>query len=489
MLRATLRSPSAEAAATSGLASATSQAPAAAPAPATPRAAAPVPSRAPAGVIQPRRPVAPPTGQAPATPAPARAPAAPVRAPLTAPAAATRVAPRPVQAPAPANVPTQALPRAAAPVAPAVAPKPRTVRKPAAPKVEAPAAIVHTETVLTPTPVEGVEVESVNGYVEAAPATGTVDKQLFGEQPAIEIEAEVLPAEDPNATAPGEPLVQGEEQFEAAAKLPVIPRPPTGGAVARSSRSFNDEAGGLEGDWDSNDLKFPQLKVVQGSGTLSSMFDLGTVIYADTQLLAPASMQDGGVSAPIYFVPLSVKKQWRENLTKDQQAAGEMPRVVDSQDEVENLGGSTQWIGNQKPAWSPSARCLFLLEQPEGIEHPSFNAELDGRKYGVAVYYAGGTSFNTSAKVIYNTGLQNLQVPVLDEAGQPQKDGQGRVIKRTMLYKNFWTLQFARKPAGDFIVWQSQARILAKEESGPEVREYIETLMNNRQSFNVADDQ
>lgn len=459
MIRATLRSPAADTAASQRVASvaqpATQPAPAAALA--APRAAAP--SRVPAGVITPRGGITAP-----------RPPAAPVAPPLT----------RAPAAPAAATPARPAQPAAVVAAPAAVAPKVRAPRKPAAPKVE-------TIQEQVPTPVAGVVIDTTTTI--AAPAA-SVDAELFGqaEGEIIDVSSEVTPIEDPAGQPPAEayPTDPLEQQVaEPAPSNAVVPRPPAGFAVATRT-SYGTDGSGLEGDWGTEDLRFPQLKVVQGSGQLSAQFDNGSVIYADNLLFAPASVVAGANNPLLYFVPISVKKQWRENLSKEEQETGALPRVVDSVDEVEALGGSTLWIGNQKPGWGPSARCLFLLERPEGVDHPNFTVDLDGRQYGVAVYYAGGTAFNNSAKVIFNTGLTSLQVPVTDDAGVPQKDAQGRVQKRTMLYKNYWTIQWVRKQSGEYMVWQPQVRILAKEETGSEVRQYIESISQSRKTFDVA---
>src|SRR5690606_31280610 len=108
--------------------------------------------------------------------------------------------------------------------------------------------------------------------------------------------------------------------------------------------------------------------------------------------------------------------------SQEEVAAGGMPRIVSSIQEVEALGGTTKWIGKQKPSWSPSAKCLFLLERPDGdvTDHSGFGIELDGRLYAVSAYYASGTAYSVTAKLIFNTSLTTLLIPVLDEEGKPK---------------------------------------------------------------------
>lgn len=247
---------------------------------------------------------------------------------------------------------------------------------------------------------------------------------------------------------------------------------------------------GFEGDWGSEDLKFPQLKIVQGSGPLSAQFDNGTIIYADQELLPAPSVKEGAKNPVLRIVPIHIKKQWREKLDKEAADAGEMPRVVNSRQEVEELGGTTQWIGGEKPSWDASARCLFLVEQPsmEEVlkfypnrtdleEHPAFCLELDGKNYAVALYYAGGGAYKASAQLIYNTSKTSLLVPSLGEDGKPQADGRGRPIKRVMLWKCFWTMGFRKVPFGNYQPWHPVMRLQAKAETGPDVRAYCASLM------------
>lgn len=234
---------------------------------------------------------------------------------------------------------------------------------------------------------------------------------------------------------------------------------------------------GFEGEWDGSDLKFPQLKLVQGSGPLSTLFDVGTLVYADEELLPPPSTKKDVVNPVLRFVPLAIQKQWREKLTQEAIGEGNMPRVVETVDDVEELGGTTRWVGNEQPDnyWEPSARCLLLIELPEGNEHPAFPNLLDNKQYAIAVYYAGGGAYRDFAKIIYNAAKISLLTPVLID-GKPKLDEKGRPVKHTLLYKNFWIVSFSRKQVGNFTPWRPTAKLL-REETGPEVRAFCEDLI------------
>jgi hypothetical protein len=299
--------------------------------------------------------------------------------------------------------------------------------------------------------------------------------------PTPAIEPEVLaPGPTPQKSAgngltdiipPGEPAAEIEEP----APPPLARR--SSSAVATSA-SFSGE--GLEGEWGQEDLKYPQLKIVQGSGELSKQFDNGTIIYNDMELLPPPSVKEGAVNTPIRFIPVTLTKQFREKLSQEAVKAGEMPRIFNSIQEVQEAGLTTRWVGNERPDnyAEPSSKMLILIEQPEGVDHPSFVLTLDGKQYAAALYYAAGGAFRDSAKVIFNTALTSLLVPILGEDGQPKKNGAGAVMKKPMLWKNFWTLNFVKKQVGEFVVWRPVVKLLAKEQTGAELRAYCEQLVH-----------
>jgi len=246
------------------------------------------------------------------------------------------------------------------------------------------------------------------------------------------------------------------------------------------SRPVSHEEG-FEGEWGKEDLKFPQLKLVQGSGPLSQRFNNGTIIFDDEKLLPAPSVEANAANPLITFVPLIITKQYREKLSQEDVDDGALPRIADSLAEVDELGGTTRYVDNERPAnyWEPSSRCVFLIERPAGAEdHPGFDSLLlDGKEFAVAVYYAAGGAFTACPKVIYNTYRKSLFMPVLLN-GQTQQDSNGRIIKRPCIYKNYWSLGWAKVKAGKFNPWRPFVRLQAKNETGVEVREYCAQLLN-----------
>jgi hypothetical protein len=289
--------------------------------------------------------------------------------------------------------------------------------------------------------------------------------------------ADNTPTVEVTAQVTNEPLPAGV--IEAGAPLATES---TNAVATRTTRALApmSASSGLIGEWDSGDVKFPALKIVQGSGQLSQTYNSGTLILGDEELLPPPDLKNPKPEHTFRFVPVSLEKQFRENLSQEDAASGAMPRIVNSLAEVEALGGTTQWIGDQKPSWGPSARILLLVERPEnvpgsGSDHPGFVLELAGKLYAPAVYYAAGSSWTNFAKPLFNAALTSLMVPERDAEGNPVKTATGVIRRQPYLPKSFWTWRTIKKPAGDFVVFAPEVR-LHREETGDDIRQFVESL-------------
>ncbi len=293
---------------------------------------------------------------------------------------------------------------------------------------------------------------------------------------------------DVEASVDLESAVAGETAQE-----PATASTPPQAVATRSSNTavarYTDPAGGFEGEWGGDDLKFPQLKIVQGSGKLSKEFNIGTIIYGDQVLFEPVNKTKKEAPQRLRFVPLLITKQYREKLSQDRVDEGEQARIVNTIAEVEECGGTTRWIGDSMPDnyWEPSARNLFLIEKPEGSDHPGFALDLDGKQYAVAVYYAAGAAYRASSKVIFNTAKTSLFVPVLGEDNKPVFNGK-TPVKRALLYKCMWTIEWDMVQAGKYTPYRPTVRLL-KEETGAEVRGYCSDLLSNSVTAEAASDE
>lgn len=262
----------------------------------------------------------------------------------------------------------------------------------------------------------------------------------------------------------------------------LAPRQPAG-AVSRY-QTQNSE--GFDGDWDAIPPKFPQLKLVQGSGKLSKEFNVGTIIFNEVELLPPVNKAKKEAPHRIRFIPMQITLQFREKLSQEAYAEGEVARIANSIAEVEEAGGTTRWYGNTMPDnyWEPSARCLFLIEKPENTDNQSFCLDLDGKQFAIAVYYAAGGAFRAAPKTIRDTAKTSLFVPVLTEDGKPVFNG-NMPVKKSLLYKCFWTIEWDMVPKGQFTPYIPSVRLL-KEETGPEVRAFISSILSNRAAQEAA---
>lgn len=209
--------------------------------------------------------------------------------------------------------------------------------------------------------------------------------------------------------------------------------------VASETVCFNESSGAVEGEFDASDVRFPYLRIVAGSGRLSEMFQSSSVILGDDVLLPPPNPQNPDPSHMFRFVPLHIKKSYRENLSKDEMDAGQLPRTVDTLQEVTNYGGTIQWIDNVKPSWAPMATIQMLVEAPEGCDHPSFVFESDGKLYAPAIYSAASSAYKEAALNIFNAARTTLRSVVKDENGAIVKDENGNPLREIMLHKSWWT--------------------------------------------------
>lgn len=314
------------------------------------------------------------------------------------------------------------------------------------------------QTIVETHEVNGVHVESKTTVAAPAPDNAGLEN-LIPQAPPVD-----------NAH-----VAAGCEKFSEPTSTAVVKRADSTIAVPRDAAPVD----GFGGDWGAEDLKFPQLKQVQGSGPLSKIFDSGTIIYGDLELFKAPSVAAGAVNPSLRFIPIDIQKQFREKLSDDQVKDGQMPRIFQSLAEVDEAGLTTRWQwGTDKPdnLAEPSARCLFLLELPEGNEHPGFALELGGKSYGPAIYYCAGGAFRECAQVIYNTAKTSLLVPILDAAGVPVKGPHNNILKRSLVYKNFWSMNWAKKDVNGYTVWRPVVK-LSKDQTGDDIRAYCEGLL------------
>lgn len=210
----------------------------------------------------------------------------------------------------------------------------------------------------------------------------------------------------------------------------------------------------------------PTLRIINGSGELASKFNQGSLVYGSgddlTRLWGPPDLQNPKANPSFLFVPIKLRKQFRENLRPDEVEQGLMPRLANTIEEAEAMGGTTQWIGGEKPRWSPSAQCFLYITGFDA--NPAFNIPMDGKQWAPAVFYASGMAYKNFVLSLFNC--------------LALREG-----KKFNLSKFIWSFQVGHVVPGNFGVFVPSIK-LTKEQPGPEVREAIAQFLNLRVAAN-----
>lgn len=237
-------------------------------------------------------------------------------------------------------------------------------------------------------------------------------------------------------------------------------------AVVTPDHDYTSAAGGaIEGEFDVSDIRLPRLLVVNGNGKMSESYNQGDVVLADQLLFAPGKAAER--YGKIRVIPVHLKKQWRQNLTQEEAAAGLRSIVVDTKAEAEEYGGATEWHGSERPRWSPSGRIMFLVEKPKTLEedHPAFSIALGDQEFAACVYYASGGSYGPTFNQIFNTAQWGLRDP---------KDK-----RKILLWLKYWALDFGKVKAGEYMVYRPSAKVLT-ERTSEDIWELASTIAGVR---------
>jgi len=241
---------------------------------------------------------------------------------------------------------------------------------------------------------------------------------------------------------------------------------------------YTSSGGAIVGDFDLEDIKFPELKVVQGSGKLSAEFSVGSVILGgDVLAYPPQDLSDKNAFLTLRVIPLHLVKFYRETLTQEEQDDGAMPEMVYSKAALMEVGGT---VGYGPGKWRAGAIHNLLVEKPDNLpekfaDSSFFDTELDGKLYAPAKYWANGGAYKDFSQAIISATRNLLTEPVLDEENNPVKDEHGVIVKKTILWKYFWTWKLTRKSRGNFQVWSPDA-LCRREPIGPDARDYCDDI-------------
>lgn len=265
-------------------------------------------------------------------------------------------------------------------------------------------------------------------------------------------------------------------------KTPDLPATRDSGALANTSDSpaprkleFDPESG-VSGDWDETDILLPTLRLARGSGESTADFTEGSLLLGDEVVLDPPNLKNPSPDAVLSFIPYGMKKRWREEISKEERDAGMRARIVDSREEVAELGGST-YKDDGLRQWKRCADLYLLVEAPKDCTVPDFALDLDGKQYASVIYYARGTDFWGMAKDIFQCLNTVLNAPAVDpKTGEAKLDENGRPVRKAQLYKHVWTMRVIKRMSGDFMVYTPKVT-LTKEKPGPEALAHIQNLI------------
>lgn len=233
-------------------------------------------------------------------------------------------------------------------------------------------AAVITETVVTPTPVAGVVVESVNTAAAVGPPTAS--------------------AAPPTPAAP---------QTQAVVVAPKL-------SVARAGGMFqvNDFIP------TSGDVIWPRLNFAQNIGQLQESFNPGSIVYNQETLLYRPQIIDAKTNTvkeagtpPVRITVLGFLPIRFAEYVK----GGGKGAIVDTEEQVRAAGGTTDYNEHKlKEAsgmkkFDPLAQALLAIERPESMADDGtvFVYSADGKQYALALWAMKRTSYTNGAKVIF----------------------------------------------------------------------------------------
>ena len=211
--------------------------------------------------------------------------------------------------------------------------------------------------------------------------------------------------------------------------------------------------GGLVGDFGDADIKLPRLNIVQGVGDLSADFKPGSIVYNGEVALIPAGDPKEWTS-PLNLTVISARKDFIQNTDYD---SDERADVVGSLEEVEQRGGTIEWLNDQPPSWLPRLTMLVLIEAPEGNEAFAERCSLvapNGKPCELALWTVRKSAYTRAGKAVMTAARYNLRNK---ETNEPE------------LHHGKWTLQVRREKLGQYQVY-----VPLLKQNGRHDKEYVD---------------
>lgn len=161
-----------------------------------------------------------------------------------------------------------------------------------------------------------------------------------------------------------------------------FPGDDTGYAVAAPAPM---QLGVIEGDdSDATLAGLPNLKIVHGVGKLAEFHNPGTWVLGGEYALA-------GKSEPLQVIIIGGHRYWKEYLPFSNE--GPQPRIFATAQEVQEAGGTTEWVNGVGPTFSRAIELKMLIRKPKGLLCALFGIEIGEHEYAPAQWYVDKTAY------------------------------------------------------------------------------------------------
>lgn len=202
----------------------------------------------------------------------------------------------------------------------------------------------------------------------------------------------------------------------------------------------------MEGDFDRSDIQLPRLSLVHGIGPLSEHFTPGHLVYNKELDLG---------AGPLEVTLVRMRKYYMEDHAWGSE---DIPRVVNSIDEMRKLGGyltsEKREMGEGHPYFKPVLDAQVIIKGAP--DNSAFPYEFGGVPYAVAVWTLQGIAYTRAAKPFITASQFGL---------------------RAGLTTAHWSVTTKREKFGQNLVWFPVVRQAGR--NSIEFIEWIKTLSNS----------
>jgi hypothetical protein len=170
--------------------------------------------------------------------------------------------------------------------------------------------------------------------------------------------------------------------------------PPPSQLVTYQPPAYSDDVDDIHG----KDVKIPRINIVQKVGDLSNIFTPGDIVLNQQSVIFKSTKNDPK-SPPLRVVVCG----FRPDRYAERKEGGDLGDIFDSEKQVMDAGGTTDYnlaAQTGRRYFQPLAEALLLIEQPEGIDDPSFGLSADGKLWCAALWAMKGGSYTSGAKAI-----------------------------------------------------------------------------------------